>query len=249
MEVPTKHPSQAPTASLCDEGSALLEVTTEGDEFIDAMTWNVTDIYGKTFLHNQDEGTPHNNGGLYTLSQCIPLKNCYTFAIHDAFGVEIMTNASHRGLYSVTLDGEEIVTGGNFRKDQTTMFGDSCHNGDFICTSSANATTFSDSMALFRMEIVAYNVEQEFRWKLINAANETISSAGPFGSCNVNSLAICLHRQDCYEFIITRDNEDNNDGVVFTVMFSEQIIQNYTGAMFGYEQHLFLGTCFGLNFG
>jgi hypothetical protein len=37
------------------------------------------------------------------------------------------------------------------------------------------------------------SAERELSWKLLDESKQVILSAGPFGECNVNTQAICLH--------------------------------------------------------
>ena len=57
-------------------------------------------------------------------SYCLP-PNCYTFQIHDSFGDGISGEYGN-GSFDVTVDNEEILSGGNFTFSQNVSFGGDC---------------------------------------------------------------------------------------------------------------------------
>ena len=134
---------------VCGRDKGLLEIIVEGDAFVDDISWKVQDIFGDTLVSNTDNG--HNTTThVYYIQECISYNSCYTFSIEDSLGDEIQVEDGmlYRGLYSVRLDDEELVSGSNFRRNHTTMFGASClQNGDTTCTTTNTST---DSMSMFR---------------------------------------------------------------------------------------------------
>ena len=235
---PSSNPSEVPTSmptGVCGRGKGLLEITVEGDEFVDEISWNVRDMFDNTILS-------HTGQGIYSIQKCIDLIPCYTFSIYDSVEDDLMGDGI-RGVCSVKFDGEVIISGNNFRSDHTTMFGISClQNGDTACTSPGAPT----DMSMFRLEL-ATDDGDGITWSLTNGSNEVVQSGGPFGDCNVNSLAMCLPREDCYEFTLidsTGDDASYGKGL-YTVMFShtKDMVQNYTRQVGGTNK-VFLGTCY-----
>mmetsp|Transcript_41493 Transcript_41493/g.72920 ORF Transcript_41493/g.72920 Transcript_41493/m.72920 type:complete len:590 (+) Transcript_41493:686-2455(+) len=240
---PSSNPSVEP--GVCGRGEGLLEIIAEGDEFIDEISWNVQDIFGDVVISNDSQNA--SDGGIYS-RECIALNSCYTFSIHDSLEDELVEDA-YRGLHIVKLDGEVLASGNNFRRDQTTMFGEFClQNGDIACK-KLNETT---PLSMFRLELATDN-GKEITWNLVDGAKQIVRSAGPFGNCDVNTLAMCLPSEDCYEFTITDDSGDGtccaHDKGLYTVMFShrDDMIQNYTGHVLD-THRVFLGTCYDMNF-
>ena len=223
----------------------------EGYEFVDEISWNLQDIFRNVVVSNN--GQNPSDGGLYAVQECIALNSCYTFSIHDSIEEFSEEDDSHRGLYSVKLDGEVLVSGSNFRRDHSTMLGVFClQNGDDACSPN-NETT---PMSMFRLELAAES-GRDVTWNLVNVSKQIdVASAGPFGNCDVNTLAMCLPSEDCYEFTIADDS--SGDGIccsyekgIYTVMFSHvnDMIQNYTGIVPLMDmQRVFLGTCYDQNF-
>eukprot|EP00985_Skeletonema_marinoi_P012589 scaffold6092_cov105-Skeletonema_marinoi.AAC.6 len=236
---PSLEPSSEPSGR-CGSQNGLLEITLEGGEFVEGISWDVQDIFGEVLLSAEVD----NDGGLYTEELCIPLDACYTFAIHDSVHKLILPNdEEYRVLYSVKLDGETIASGSDFGTGQTTMFGSTCLGNGDIC---GDATT---PMSLFRLELAS--AERELTWKLVDESEQVILSGGPFGECNINSQAICLPREACYEFILQDESGCCSYGnEMFTVLFTQtdDMIQNYTGSVSGDFTSLFLGTCYDRNF-
>ncbi|KAL7548152.1 hypothetical protein ACHAWF_011443 [Thalassiosira exigua] len=256
---PTGAPSMAPSASpsteptfaptgYCGMGNGLVEIIVEGEEFIDEIVWNVEDIFGNVVLSNDSHNT--SDGSLFAVRECLPLNSCYTFSIHDPLGTEPAEDNAHRGVYTVKVDDRVLASGSNFRKDQTTMFGVVCvQNGDAACTEPDETSL---PMSMFRLELAA-DEGRDVTWNLVNGSKQTVRSSGPFGNCNINTLAMCLPRDDCYEFTIT---DDSGDGAccsyakgLYTVMFSQvdDMIQNHTGPISD-EDRVYLGSCYGMNF-
>lgn len=234
--IPSLDPSSLPSG-ICGSRNSLLEITLEGGEFVEGVSWNVNDMFGEALLYEEVD----NNVGLYTKEMCIPSGACYTFVIRDSLHYLVSPNDSeNRVLYTVRLDGEEIASGSDFGESQTTMFGSACLGDDDIC---------DDTMSLFRLELAS--AERELSWKLVDDSEQIILSAGPFGECNINSRAICLPREACYEFFIQDEAGCCSYGnELFTVLFTltDDMIQNYTGSVGGDFTSVFLGTCYGRNF-
>ncbi|KAL7497600.1 hypothetical protein ACHAWT_005678 [Skeletonema menzelii] len=233
---PSLDPSSSPSG-ICGSQNSLLEITLEGGEFVEGVSWDVQDIFGEVLLSEEVD----NNGGLYTKEVCIPFDACYTFAIRDSIHYLVFLNDNeHQVLYSVRLDGEEIASGSDFGESQATMFGSACLGNDDIC---------DDAMSMFRLELAS--ADRELSWKLVDDSEQIILSAGPFGECNINSQAICLPREACYKFVMQDEAGCCSYGnEIFTVLFTQtdDFIQNYTGSVNGDFTSVFLGTCYDRNF-
>jgi hypothetical protein len=228
--VPTFAPTLIPTILACEGGKGRLTVSADIN---DQIQWKVHDLFGRLVKASS-------NG---RISECIDWNSCYTVSFHnsmdDEFGVSRM--------YTVTYDDAIIFSGKFMPGVHTTMIGNNClGNGDDVCTSSSGAST---PMSMFRLELAAES-GMGLKWNLLNGDKDDVWSAGPFGDCNVNTLALCLPRMDCYEF--TMLNKSTNGTGSFTVLFShimnESMIQNYTGTADNTSQRVFLGTCYHMNF-
>lgn len=232
----------SPTKEICIAEKVSLELITEGDEFVNEIRWSVQDLFGNVVVENS-----LNDGGRQSTHKCIPRNACYTFKIHDSIVNNVIQSDNQRGLYTIKLDGVTVSSGSNFGTDHHVMFGDSCLvNGNAVC--SANDP---DESSMFRLEFVGDNFGDDITWKLIDSKERIVRDAGPFGDCNVNSLAACVPRADCYQFIAINNASDSPESVgLFTVLFSEvdDIIQNYTGYFSRGTSQVFLGSCYDMNF-
>ena len=255
----TTHPSDEPSpvpssppspnsplaAGACGREESLFEITTEGTELSDEMSWNVQDMFGNIVISNDGQNA---DGGFRYTRECIPRVSCYTFSIHNS--LDELIEGGSRGFYTVKFDGEVLASGHNFSRDQTIMFGVFClQNGDIACTKPNEAI----SLSMFRLELVGDN-GGDIAWSLVDGSKQVVRSSGPFGNCNANTLAVCLPREDCYEFIITYEPGDDtccsSDQGQYTVMFShidDIMIQNFTGPVLDTHQ-VFLGKCYDMNF-
>ena len=243
-DAPSLIPSLSPSGDCRNEG--LLEITTEKNELTYAR-WGVKDMFGNTVISNN--GLNDTDIFRYT-RECLPRVSCYTFLLYSSSEDEPIVDSS-RAFYSVKFDGEVLASSeaeedkGAAAGDRTTMFGPSClQNGDNACTKDETI-----SMSMFRLE----HWGQQITWSLLDGSKQVVQSLGPFGKCNANTLAMCLPREDCYEFTISSVTGDgrccSSDQGQYTVTFShvENMIQNITGPILDTHQ-VFLGNCYDMNF-
>ena len=233
--IPSSEPSLAPTGA-CGRDHGHLQFMLEGTEFMQGITWNVKDIFGNVVISG--DGQNPNHVGFY--SECILLESCYTLSINDSAEATTIEDGNPV-LYTVIIDENLLVHGHSFRGNQTTMFGALCHqNGDAACTLQRE---IASPMSMFRLELATDN-GRDIAWYLQNGQDQVLQSAGPFGSCQVNTYAMCLPREDCYEFTITDGSGDDMNGL-YTVMFSHgnNMVQNYTGPVAG-THRVYLGSCY-----
>lgn len=238
---PSDIPSISPTDENCTGRKMLLEVITEGDEFVNEISWNIRDIHGNMILESTS-----NDGGHHTTYDCIPRNACYTFMIQDSLGVSFVQSDKYRGLYTIKLDDEVVYSGSNFRTNRHVMFGDSCFDpGDSACSSSGEVSS------MFRLEFAGDNLGGNVTWQLIDSTDATlIHSAGPFGDCDVNSLATCIPPTGCYELITTYNASSSEEPAgLFTVLFSEMdgMIQSASSYLSYGTNKVFLGSCYDRN--
>ena len=239
---PSFEPSSAPSG-MCGRHDGTLEITLEGGVFVDGISWEVKDTFNQVLVYENVD----NNVGLYTTELCVPLDACYTFTIHNSMTME---DEENRLLYSVKLDGKMIANGRDFGTSQSTIFGNNClRNAEISCTDSEQNGDTTIPMSMFRLEIAS--ADRELSWKLVDDSNHFFLSSGPLHECNINSNAVCLPREACYEFIVVDEDgccSFGNDK--FTVLFTQTdvMIQNYTGSVNGDFKRVFLGTCYEKNF-
>jgi len=236
---PTDQPKKAPTR-VCLGDQVDIEVVTEGPEFNDAVTWNIRDLHGNTILES------FNNGGHKTTYSCAPRSNCYTFTIHDSLGFSTMNEDRHHGLFAVKLDGNVAYSGKNFETDYHVMFGDACLDmNNTACSDGGNGQE-----SMLRLELV-FDSKNVITWSLLDSNENVIRSAGPYGECEVNTLATCLLRTECYKFVTTNNASDSSEPIgQFTVQFTgiDGSLQNFTGDFSQESKLVFLGSCYELNF-
>jgi len=109
--------SQAPTIYVpCPESSLVINLTT--DQYSSETAWTVKDDAGAIIVSN-----PIMDPNIeYTTEVCLASDGeCYDWKITDTFGDGICC-AEGDGGYSLTLEGSEIKTGGNFGSEETYNF-------------------------------------------------------------------------------------------------------------------------------
>jgi hypothetical protein len=224
---------------ICEMGKGLIEVMTDDDKNVSEINWVIHDLFGSTVLSST---TGHDgSAGTSFVRGCLDMNSCYTFTIRS----------DHDIRYSVKYDGETLKSSDESIMGQTVMFGGLClQNEDTACSSILSSTieTTSPSLSMFRLELAVDN-GSGIVWTLRNNSTQNlIRSAGPYTNCDVNTLALCLPRDECYEFIISDNSLDQHtDKGIFTVMFSHHdndMVQNYTGVVNGMQHDVLLGTCY-----
>ena len=105
-----------------DDGSCILNgvdvvVTILTDNYPAETTWTVTDDGGATVI----SGGPYSTSGTtYTESACLG-EGCYTLTVNDSYGDGICC-AFGIGSYTVSVDGTNVVTGGEFNSTVSEEF-------------------------------------------------------------------------------------------------------------------------------
>jgi hypothetical protein len=105
-----------------DDGSCILNgvdvvVTILTDNYPAETTWTVTDDGGATVM----SGGPYSTSGTtYTESACLG-EGCYTLTVNDSYGDGICC-AFGIGSYTVSVDGTNVVTGGEFNSTVSEEF-------------------------------------------------------------------------------------------------------------------------------
>ena len=230
-------PTLVPTV-VCEMGKGLIEIMTDDDKNVNEINWDIHDLFGSTVLSST---TGHDSSaGTSFVRECVDMNSCYTFKIRS----------DHGSRYSVKYDDKIVKSSDQSIMDQSIMFGELClTNGDTACSKSSTAATTSPSLSMFRLELAVDN-GSDIVWTLMNSSAQNdrlIRSAGPYTNCDVNTLALCLPRDKCYEFIISDSSLDDTDKGIFTVMFSHHdndMVQNYTGVVNGMQHVVRLGTCY-----
>ena len=110
-----------PTATLdngtCTYPCSDVTVTILTDNYPAETTWTVTDGSGTTVM----SGGPYSTSGTtYTETACLEV-GCYTLNMFDSFGDGICC-AYGVGSYTVTVDGTDVVSGGEFGTSTTENF-------------------------------------------------------------------------------------------------------------------------------
>ncbi|MGB2040348.1 MAG: choice-of-anchor B family protein [Flavobacteriales bacterium] len=109
-------------SATLDDGSCILNgvdvvVTILTDNYPAETTWAVTDDGGATVM----SGGPYSSTGTtYTESACLG-EGCYTLTVNDSFGDGICCGYGI-GSYTVSVDGSDVVTGGEFTSTVSEAF-------------------------------------------------------------------------------------------------------------------------------
>ena len=111
-------PSSAPTS--CESDSIIVTILT--DNFPLETSWTLEDDCRDQVLGQIERQFYTDSGTLYEHIICNP-GSMYTFTIFDAYGDGICCGVTGNGSYSVTLNGDEVASGGQFEDSEQTVFG------------------------------------------------------------------------------------------------------------------------------
>ena len=109
-------------SATLDDGSCILNgvdvvVTILTDNYPAETTWTVSDDGGATVM----SGGPYStNATTYSESACLG-EGCYTLTVNDSFGDGICCGYGI-GSYTVSVDGTDVVTGGEFNSTVSEAF-------------------------------------------------------------------------------------------------------------------------------
>jgi len=109
------------SSATVDDGSCIgngvdVTFTILTDNYPGETTWSVTDAAGATIM----SGGPYSNTTTYTTTACVET-GCYDVTINDSYGDGICC-AYGTGNYTITSDGNTLVSGGEFTSTETTNF-------------------------------------------------------------------------------------------------------------------------------
>jgi hypothetical protein len=125
-----------PSATI-DDGSCIgngvdITFTILTDNYPGETTWNVTDASGATIM----SGGPYSGSATtYTQTACVE-SGCYDVTINDTYGDGICCSYGV-GNYTITSQGNTLVSGGEFTSVETTNF----------CVTAGNTTGCTDNTA------------------------------------------------------------------------------------------------------
>jgi len=109
------------SSATIDDGSCIgngveITFTILTDDYPGETTWSVTDAAGATIM----SGGPYSTTAIFTTTACVAT-GCYDVTINDSYGDGICC-AYGVGNYSMSSDGNTLVTGGEFLYTETTNF-------------------------------------------------------------------------------------------------------------------------------
>jgi hypothetical protein len=112
--------------AVCPPGEVEVVITIIPDNYPAEITWDLKDINNTTIA----------SGGSVGGTYCVSDTTCMTFTIHDSYGDGICCGYGN-GSYTVTMDGVQVATGGNYTYNDITSF--NCPPG-VTCSSAITVT-------------------------------------------------------------------------------------------------------------
>lgn len=117
----------------CPPGNDQITVTIVPDNFPNETTWDI---------RNNSTNAVVASGTSNSATICLPQGVCYRFTIYDSYGDGICC-AYGNGSYTISVNGNQVATGGNFTTQQSVYFncppGTSCHQAISVNTGSHTA--------------------------------------------------------------------------------------------------------------
>jgi hypothetical protein len=132
---------QNTAAAQCSAGQSLVTISILTDNYGAETNWQLTNG-DSTITYTAVASGTYANNTQYTITACVPSTGCARFRIGDTFGDGICC-AYGTGVYYLIVDGDTIATGGNFGRQQVTLFncppGTTCGNALATTTGSFTA--------------------------------------------------------------------------------------------------------------
>ena len=123
-----------PPPTPCTQADIKVEVFT--DNFPRETSWTLTNNCGTSDVFNSPVYPVQ--ATLYTSTFCLPPAE-YTFQINDSYNDGFCCSHGD-GLYTVTLDGDKVASGGQFASSQSTTFGN-CGGEELTTLSPTSAVS------------------------------------------------------------------------------------------------------------
>ena len=200
---------QNTAAAQCSAGQSLVTISILTDNYGAETNWQLTNG-DSTITYTAVAGGTYANNTQYTITACVPSTGCTRFRIGDTYGDGICC-AFGTGVYYLIVDGDTIATGGNFGRQQVTLF--NCPPGT-TCGNALATTTGSFTAP-------ARNTWYEF--------TPTVSGMYALSTCGTNSCDTRLWvYENCNALI-----DNTNQG---TLLFNDNSCgtqSNITGALQG----------------
>ncbi len=123
-------------ASLTGDGNSSNDATTidvysfdvsivftiNNNQYFSESSWMIIDQISSNIV-----ASGYVDGADYTAATCVNADGCYDFVIYDSFGDGLINEDESYGTYTVSFNGTEIASGGEFESDETTVgIGDGC---------------------------------------------------------------------------------------------------------------------------
>ena len=119
-------------AGQCPAGQSQVQISILTDNYGDETTWTLTGPGGAPVYGS---GGPYANNQTYTPTVCVPNGPVIVFTIFDSFGDGICCQYGN-GNYTVTVNGTQVGSGGNFTtQDQAVFITSTAVANDLACMS------------------------------------------------------------------------------------------------------------------
>lgn len=165
----------------CPAGQKQVVISITPDNYPTEVSWNLKDNGGLTLASGTGSGLA--SGVTFTTSVCVDSSKCLTFSIFDSFGDGICC-AYGAGSYSVTYDGTQVASGGNYTTQEITSFncppGSNCNQAIVVDTGMYTAPG-RDYWYLFQP-----TVNGMYEISTCYAANTCDTKIWVYSSCNGN---------------------------------------------------------------
>eukprot|EP00592_Proboscia_alata_P028684 CAMPEP_0194445642 /NCGR_PEP_ID=MMETSP0176-20130528/127981_1 /TAXON_ID=216777 /ORGANISM="Proboscia alata, Strain PI-D3" /LENGTH=864 /DNA_ID=CAMNT_0039272237 /DNA_START=93 /DNA_END=2685 /DNA_ORIENTATION=+ len=123
-------PTLGPSVFLeCASNENRFTIDVFADAYPQEISWELKSFLGSTIL-SVSPFTYQIAEVFYHDMTCIPIDKCFVFSISDTHGDGFCCNEGN-GKYTVSLDGIQIITGGDFESREETIFGSNCSKVPF----------------------------------------------------------------------------------------------------------------------
>lgn len=150
-------------AAQCPTGQSQVQISILTDNYGDETTWTLTGPGGAPVYGS---GGPYGNNQTYTPTVCVPNGPVIVFTIFDAYGDGICCQYGN-GNYTVTVNGNQVASGGNFTTQEQAFF--------------ISSTPVANDLACMSIDMAG----------VVSQGNQTIAgSLRNFGTAAVNNFTL-----------------------------------------------------------
>jgi len=208
---PTVPPTNAPTIAVTSsptssQGCDTVRVEILTDHYPEETSWQLTDATLAVVLSG---GGYTARSTTFTSEVCVDDWTSLSFTINDSYGDGICCNWGS-GSYTVTVNDNTVLSGGEFGSSETTLLLKSCDYGELVERGKVVCKCAPNEMRI-AVHLTTDRYPEETSWTISTCGGVELSSGGSYKFKNTKYTdSICVPDNVAYRFQI---NDSYGDGI------------------------------------